>query len=241
MPKHICIYQSNVFPPLHYFNRIMNSDVWVMLEDVQLNKKVGQTRLALKLQGQEHIITIPVLGGNRVKINEASIAYHEDWMSKLKTMLNHAYGKSPYFDTIQSLAIAYIDTHHKMNSSFQSFCEQFMVDMLRRLGWQGQIISSTGIASEFKASERMAEIAYQLEGTHYLCGDEGFRQYVDMHHFRQRKLGVIVQNWKCPEYPQSKGKFLRNLSILDLIANVDMNSASQLLVAGGLEDWDAYE
>jgi len=212
-----------------------------MLDDVQLNKKVGQTRLALKLHGQEHIITIPVLGGNRVKINDASIAYHDDWMARLKTTLNHAYGKSPYFDTIQSLAIAYIETHHDTNSSFQSFCEHFTVDMLRRLGWQGQIISSTDLASEYKASERMAEIAYQLGGTHYLCGDEGFRQYVDMLHFRQRNVGVIVQNWRCPEYPQSKGKFLGNLSILDLIANVDMTRASQLLLAGGMEDWKAYE
>lgn len=241
MLKKICIYQPNVFPPLHYFNRIMNSDVWVVLDDVQLNRKVGQTRIPLKINGHEHNFIIPVLGGNRVKINAASIAYHEDWITKFKSALSHAYGKSPYFDTLWSSAVEYIDYHRQMDSSFTLFCEQFTTRMLRKLGWQGEVVSSTDLVMNMKASERIAEIVYQLKGTHYVGGGKGFEQYVDMEHFRNRNVSIIVQNWKCPEYPQSKGEFVSNLSILDLIANMSLDEGRQLLLSGGLNGWEVYK
>ncbi|MGM1048185.1 MAG: WbqC family protein [Bacillota bacterium] len=241
MLKKICIYQPNVFPPLHYFNRIMNSDVWVILEDVQLNKKVGQTRVLLKINGREHIFVIPVLGGNRVKINDASIAYHQDWISKFQLMLSHAYGKSPYFKTIWSAAVQYINHHQQLNSSFRLFCEQFTIDMLRQLGWQGEVVSSIGFEPNMKASERIAEMVYQLKGTHYVGGGKGFEQYVDLGHFRSRNLSIIVQNWKCPEYPQSNGTFVPNLSILDLMANVSLDECRELLLSGGMDGGDEYK
>jgi hypothetical protein len=50
----------------------MNSDVWVMLDDVQLNKRMGQSRFSLKVNGQLHMISIPISGGNRVKISDAA-------------------------------------------------------------------------------------------------------------------------------------------------------------------------
>lgn len=240
MDKKICVYQPNVFPPLHYFNRIMNSDIWVVLDDVQLNKKVGQTRVPLKINGLEHHFIIPVLGGNRVKINAASIAYHLDWVSKFQTMLHYAYGKSPYYQTLWSAAAGYATYHQQLNSSFVHFCEQFTTQMLRTLGWQGEVISSTGLAVDKKASERMAEIVALLHGTHYVGGGKGFEQYVNMEHFRNRNLGVIIQNWKCPEYAQSKGAFASNLSILDLIANVSLDEAREVLIAGGQNGWKEY-
>lgn len=241
MVKKICIYQPNVFPPLHYFNRIMNSDVWVVLDDVQLNKKVGQTRVPLKINGLEHNFIIPVLGGNRVKINTASIAYQPDWVSKFQTMLSYAYGKSPYFNTIWSAAAEYVDYHYRMNSSFLLFCEQFTTDLLRKLGWQGEVVSSTGLAVNMKSSERIAEMVVQLNGTKYIGGGKGFEQYVNMEHFRNRNLSIIVQNWKCPEYPQSKGDFVSNLSILDLLANVSLDEGRELLLSGGLSGWKEYK
>ncbi|MBU5350610.1 WbqC family protein [Paenibacillus lautus] len=241
MSKRICVYQPNVFPPLHYFNRIMNSDVWVMLDDVQLNKKVGQTRFSLKINGCEHLFTIPIPGGNRVKINAASIAYHHDWIHRLQSTLHHAYRKTPYFETVWSAAIDYIHHHQILNSSFQMFCEQFTLDMLRKLGWYGEIISSAGLATEFKASERIAEIVSNLEGSQYIGGGIGFELYVDLDHFRSRNLSIIVQDWKCPEYPQGKGNFVGNLSILDLISNVSLDDAKELLLAGGTSGWKRYE
>lgn len=240
MIKKICIYQPNVFPPLHYFNRIMNSDVWVMLDDVQLNRKVGQTRIPLKINGVKHNFIVPVFGGKRVKINDASISYHQDWISKFQSALSHAYGKSPYFHTLWSTAVNYIDHHHQMNSSFKVFCEHFTIGMLRQLGWQGEVVSSTGLAVNMKASERIAEIVYQLKGTHYVGGGTGFEQYVKLEHFHSRNLSIFVQNWKCPEYPQSKGKFVSNLSILDLVANVTLDEGRELLLSGGLHGWKEY-
>ncbi len=240
MRRKICIYQPNVFPPLHYFNRIMNSDAWVMLDDVQINKKVGQTRLLLKVNGLEHTVTIPVLGGNRMKINEAAIPYSQ-WVAKFNKTLDIAYGKSPFYDTLQSVIIEYTELHQRLNTDFRRFCEQFTLSMLRRLGWQGEVVSSEGLAEDKKASERMAEISFRLNGTHYVCGNEGFRQYLNLDHFRNRNLAVMVQQWSCPEYPQSGGSFLQNLSIIDLVANVGIEGARERLVSRGTDGWDMYE
>ena len=241
MLKKICVYQPNVFPPLHYFNRIMNSDVWIMLDDVQLNKKVGQTRIPLKVNGREHNFIVPVLGGNRINIKDAYIAYNQDWISKFQSTLSHAYGKCPYYKTMCSAAVEYISHHQQMNSSFKLFCEQFTISLLRQLGWQGDVVSSAGLAADMKSSERIAEMVYQLNGTHYIGGGKGFEQYVDLAHFRNRNLSIIVQDWACPAYSQSKGAFVPNLSILDLMANVSLDQCRELLLNGGMDRWKEYK
>ncbi|QMV40790.1 WbqC family protein [Cohnella cholangitidis] len=240
MVKKICIYQPNVFPPLHYFNRIMNSDAWVMLDDVQINRKVGQSRFSLKVNGLKHTISVPLRGGNRMRIDEAAIRY-DDWIAKFHRTLDHAYGRSPFIGTVRSIAGDYIELHQTKNTDFRQFCEQFTLDMLRKLGWQGETISSAGLANDLKASERMSEMVSLLHGTHYVCGNEGFLRYLDIVHFRSRNLALIVQDWRCPEYPQSQGAFVNNLSILDLIANVGIDGARERLVSGGTNGWRTYD
>jgi hypothetical protein len=218
----------------------MNSDVWVILHDVQLNKKVGQTSFTVKLNGKKHMISIPVSGGNRVKINHAVIPYSDNWIRTIQMTLHHAYSKSPYYAAAVEAA-DYLRLHQRLNTPFSVFCEQFTLDMLRRLGWQGSAVGSMGLAVELKASERMAEIASLVNGTHYLCGKEGFTNYLNVSDFRKRNLIIKVQEWNCPEYAQSFGTFLPNLSILDLLANVEMKKARKILLSGGTTGWSEYE
>ncbi|MFC3344585.1 WbqC family protein [Paenibacillus abyssi] len=238
--KKICIYQPNVFPRLHYFNRILNSDVWVMLDDVQLNRRVGQTCFAVKLNGRKHTIVVPVFGGNRVNIKDAVISYDLKWIAKAQKTMEHAYGKRPYFERIRALTASYFNHHRWNGADFRLFCEQFTLDMLRKFGWQGVVMSSSGLAGSVKASERMAEITLQLRGTHYVCGKEGYQNYLNLQDFRSRKLSIYVQEWKSPVYPQGKGDFIANLSILDLLTNVDLEEARKLLVSDGMKEWKEY-
>ncbi|WP_164821737.1 WbqC family protein [Paenibacillus koleovorans] len=239
----VCVYQPNVFPPLHYINRILNSDIWVMLDDVQLNKRVGQTSFELKVNGVRHLCSIPVGGGGRIGIQHAKILYDSHWTAKLQKLLCHAYRKSAYFDRhIKPLTIEYLTAQERGQADFRRFCANWMTDFLAQLGWKGAILSAyeLGLVPEMKASERMAAMVKEVGGTHYVCGMEGYRRYLSLDHFRNRDLSVLVQNWSCPVYPQTKGPFLPNLSVLDLLAHLDLESAMKVLLSGGTENWPVF-
>lgn len=240
MTKKVCIYQPNVFPPLHYMQRIYQSDMWVMLDDVQLNKKVGQTQFNIKMNDAKHRISVPVSGGNRVLINEAKISVTDDWLNSTIKTLQHAYHKAPYYHLIESLIIDHIRFHKDLYNDFAFFTEAFTLDLLKSLGWEKEFVSSADLAPELKGSERMAEITKLCEGTHYVCGSAGYMGYIDKGHFRERDVKVLVQDWKCPRYAQQGKGFVANLSVVDAIANMGLTGLKHLLERGGTDEWKEY-
>lgn len=109
----IAIYQPRYFPQLHYFNRAINSDVFVILDCAQYTKalvhnvngkkerhKSYQSDTVLKLPDGEHFLTIPVKHDGLLPINETLLDYSSDWARRHIATIASAYGKSPNFSKV---------------------------------------------------------------------------------------------------------------------------------------------
>lgn len=108
----VTIYQPQYFPRLHYFNRIMNSDVFVILDSAQYTKslvhfgdvkkrhKSYQADCVIKKPEGEFFLTVPVKHGGLKAISEVEIDYAQNWIFRHLSTIKAAYGKSFYYNTI---------------------------------------------------------------------------------------------------------------------------------------------
>ena len=74
---------------------------------------------------------------------------------------------------------------------------------------------------------RLVEIVKRVGGDVYIAGSGG-KDYMDLDVYKKAEIGVEFQEFSHPEYPQLFGKFLSNLSIVDLIFNTGERSIEYL-------------
>jgi hypothetical protein len=107
------VYQPQFFPRLHYVNRVLDSDVFVILASAQYTKamthhledgrrerrKTYQSHTPIKHHDGEHLITLPVSSpGRRATLEEMQPQADGKWCAKYGNTLTAAYARTPYFD-----------------------------------------------------------------------------------------------------------------------------------------------
>ena len=74
----VSINQPGYLPWMGFFKRIISSDIFVFLDDVQYIKKDWQNRNKIRISQGWQWLTVPV-AKNKDKLNEIQIDYSENW------------------------------------------------------------------------------------------------------------------------------------------------------------------
>lgn len=217
MGNTIVVYQPGYFQPLHYYARVWGSDVFVLLNSAQLNRRAGQARARLKGRRTEVMITVPVRGGNRVLIKDAIPDYEQGWVDKHLKTIEQVYGKAPCFDSVFSWVERLLKEAEDGNWSLGMIGQTQAQEILYRLGWKGTLVEESEPSRFEDASDWMLEIVKKVGGDTYVCGRVAYEEYVNVEKFAQQGVEVVVQEWECPVYKQlgRREDFVPNCSILD--------------------------
>jgi hypothetical protein len=115
--------QPQYFPRLHYFARMMESDLFVFRDDVQFvrNHKYPdgtrgvsyQAHTPIKSAQGTYLLTVPVTNG-MASLNVTAVAYDQQWARKHLNVLRNSYTKSPTF------ARLFPELEHLLSKRFSS-------------------------------------------------------------------------------------------------------------------------
>jgi hypothetical protein len=216
----ISIHQPHFFPWFGYFDKIINSDVFVLYDDVQFEKNYFQNRTLIKnLKGEKHWFGIQVQKASlSTNINDIMIASVFKPSSVLD-MLSQNYRKAPYFkDYFSSISDILLDN----NISLCDVNYKSLKFILKLLEVNTQIIVSSDL--EIVADEpnrKIVEICNKLNANTYLAG-QGGKNYMDQELFRQNNINIIWQDFdpNTITYEQINGEFIAGLSIIDALFNI---------------------
>jgi len=219
--KVVSIHQPNYIPWLGYFDKIAQSDAFVILDDVQYVKgTVSNRNKILSSNGKELLLSVPVKisKGSQLKYNEIEISYQEKWQNKHLATIKNNYRKSPYFNDYFESFEKIIKEKHSSLSSLNTKLILWAVDAL---GIDTKIFISSGIEGEKgKNNELNLFLVKALNGTHYLSGN-GAKKYNDESVFKKGGVELLYQDYTPRPYQQLYGdEFLENLSVLDAIFNL---------------------
>lgn len=104
----ITIYQPQYFPRLHYFNRLLDADIFVILDSAQYVKslthegerrerhKSYQSDTPVKSPQGVQLLTVPVKHSGKRPIAETEVEYGQKWQARHVGCVRNYYTKAPY-------------------------------------------------------------------------------------------------------------------------------------------------
>ena len=95
------IMQPTYLPWAGYFSLIDSVELFVFLDDVQIERQSWQTRNRVCIGGREQMLTVPVKKtGLLTQIRDARVNDAANWRKKHQKSLHQAYGGAPFGEMI---------------------------------------------------------------------------------------------------------------------------------------------
>lgn len=88
--------------------------------------------------------------------------------------------------------------------------------------------------STLSANQKILALCKEVGATEDYCGGTAIASYFNEQIFTRAGIKTTVQDWKCKNYPQmfmSRAGFIPNLSIIDLLLNIELLQARAILLA----------
>jgi len=209
-----CVHQPQFIPYLGFFNKVLQCDVYVVLDDVKATNNDFTNRNRLKSPQGLYWITIPVKKKKSI-IKEMEISYKIPWISKhLKSLTQ--YGRTPFFNSF------YLDIEKiykkKQWELVMDIDMEFLKWLFNLLEINVEIVYSSNLNAKSTKTQHLVDICKEIGADAYLSGIGG-KNYLDLTLFEKESIKVDFKNFKHPVYPQRFGGFIENLSIIDLLFN----------------------
>ena len=223
--KKIAILQSNYIPWKGYFDLIAAVDEFVLYDDVQFTKNDWRNRNKIKTSHGLEWLSIPVGHNIHRQIREVTPSNHH-WQEKHWKSLCHNYSKAPWFKEISEIfEPLYLGTVHKNLSQLNRL---FIETICGYLGIRTAITNSWDYDFVSGRVERLIRICHQAGATDYISGPTA-QNYIDEASFSNEGIGLTWFNYgDYPVYPQSRGTFEHQVSIIDLLFNCGPDSAKYM-------------
>lgn len=214
----IGIHQPETLPWVGYFNKIMNSDMFVILDNVQFKKNNYQNRNRILSHGSINWFTVPVSLKDRLSstIIDTEISYNMDWQTRNIKQLEGAYSKCPYYNEFMP---AIIDRVRYSDSYIIDFNMEIIEYIMDYLGISNNLVYASDLSVDSHKSDLVLDICKHLEATTYLSGAGG-RDYLDGDKFKSQGIEVLYQSFDTTiSYTQRSEEFVPYMSIIDLLVN----------------------
>ncbi len=217
----IGIHQPNYLPYLGFFDKMQNSDIFVIYDDAQFNKEDFQHRNKIRIFSGWKWLTVPVEKKiapiNEIKINNEIMRKRYYWFEEHINIINENYNKAPYHKLyIKELEKIYMEKHYKL---LDLNCELIKF-LMKSFNINTKIIFSSELGIDLRSSEKLVNIVDALNGDIYLSGPMG-RNYLDISLFEKKGIKVEFQYFKHPIYRQQFPGYESNMSAIDALFNIN--------------------
>lgn len=242
----VAIHQPEYFSVPSYVDKLLRSDVFILLDSVQFNRASLQHRMLLLDPNFGPIWqTIPFVHAFPQRINEVRISpmHNKQWPSAHRAALHAWYCRAPFYAEIAAkLDLFFVegrDTFVCTTAAFSTFrladwlppCVNAIVnvDAAMTVGeWRGY---HAPLSTD--KTGRLVDLVQRVGGDTYLSGYTGY-SYLDLAQFDKAGIRVIRQHVEIAPYPQigSPTAFIPHLSILDMLCNVGIDDTRRRIEAG---------
>lgn len=217
----VALHQPHYMPWLGLMDKIDRSDRFVVLDNVQFERRGWQNRNYVAGSGKPILLTVPLVQGSRNdRIRDKLIDNSQKWRTRhYRALAEHCYRKAPYWsDYRDEIARLYEEEW----SSLTDLAVATTRMLMRGFGIDTPLLlaSEIGDFSGHK-SELLAQICTRAGAGTMLSGD-GARDYLEPEALRRHGIRVEWQDFRHPVYPQhSRGSadFVPRLSAIDLLLN----------------------
>jgi len=221
----ICaIMQPSYLPWAGYFNLIDQADVFVFLDDAQLQKNSWHNRNRILMNHAPHWITVPVSRTSLSQtILESMIDVQQNWKQKQVKLLRQTYSKHPFFEEILEFCAIFEENNAKNLAELNIHLARWI---MAKLDIKTRILLSSELDISGKRTDRVISILEKLEADVYLS-PKGAAEYLDADDFLNKtSIRLCLQSFEPKPYNHHRhSEFVSHLSIIDVVANIGWGSS----------------
>ncbi len=219
------ILQPTYLPWMGYFELIDSSDVFVVFDHVQFERKSWQQRNKIKTSNGVVYLSVPVQKTpQKTPICDIKISYErDDILKKHFKTIELAYKKAPYFEK-------YKPYFEKIYSKKHILLRDLNVEIIKLVCALLSINKKIVFSSELnlkdqgmQKAEKVINLCKNL-GIDHLYDAKGAEEFLDKALFQKEGILIDFQEFLHPKYPQLWGEFAPYLSVIDLLFNCGPDS-----------------
>jgi hypothetical protein len=214
----VSISQPAYLPWLGYFDRIIKSDLRIVLDHVQLGKKSMVPRNKIRTPQGWTWLTVPVSTKGRsskVTIQDVEINNEVPWGRKHWNTLQANYARAPHFENHKPF---FENVFQEPWERLLPLLENTNSYLLDALDIRTPLVRSSELDPKERKSELVLELCKKVGATTYISGPFG-RGYLDLPAFESANIEVVFHEYSHPEYRQSFDGFEPYMSIVDVLFN----------------------
>lgn len=228
----VSIHQPHFLPWLGYLHRMMQCDLFVLLDHVQFERQNFQNRVTIKTPDGPQWLSVPVLHGSRCErivdkyIDNEGKGRHR-WGARMLRTLRHAYRGAPWFQTWAA------GLERLLDGDWERLVDLDLasLELLRTaLDIDTPLLRSSMLQVRGQREDAVLEICQAVGAKAFLGGMGASRRYLDPAPFRRAGIELRWQDFEHPRYPQRApvDQFVTGISALDLIFNCGPDSRAIL-------------
>lgn len=215
------------FPTIHFYLKMILSDVFVLADNLQYSKHSLVNRTKINTAEGKQWLTVPVLTSKRgiQKINNMNIQPESNWHRKHKVALKTYYKFSPFFEHYM----------HRYESIFNSTWSSLLnldiavIEMIKKqLKINKKLFSISKLSIQNTGTKRIIELAKTFNCSKYLIFDSEV-SFVNQKSLENAGIELVIKKLNIKEYRQQFKPFTSDLSIIDLLFNIGNESLEYLL------------
>lgn len=223
------IHQPQYFPYPGFFHKLNMADVYVVMDDVQYDKRFTNRNRIIATNGWMWL-TVPInkdhkfLPNMHVEINN-DLSWRENHWKKIY----QSYANAKYF---------YLYADYLKNLYEKEWNLLFDLDFetlkktIEWLGLQINLVRESELNVKGASTERLVNVCKAIGADTYISGRDGGK-YMDEKIFEKNNLKVEHQNYTVVPYQQRLSEsFVPDLSIIDMLVNNGPNSMKIITESG---------
>jgi hypothetical protein len=217
------VHQPHFLPWKGYFNKVLQSDVFVWLHNVQYRKNYYQNRTRIRgSDSKPSWLTLPVHARLGTPIDAVRLVDPRDREGVCKT-LEQRYARAPFFaecwPALRSALRAETDLLEEID--WRSFDA-----LLGLLGGGPRIVRAGSLPDSKDPTDRLVAICREIGATRYIAG-RGGKKYMRLEPFRGAGIEILWQDY-LPDAPDED----RGLSTVDTLFHLGPSKTRAAILAG---------
>jgi hypothetical protein len=227
----VAIHQPNYLPWLGFFAKLRQSDVFVLLDDAQIQKTGSSwvNRTQILVAGRARWLTVPIARPQGVQlIRSVTIADSGGWSTSHRRMLHEAYRETSHYRILSPFLDRLFDYHRDSLLEFNIAAINAVLEILE-LSDSRKLVRASSLGVTSHGTMRLVELVKRAGGDSYLCGN-GSSGYLEQGLFQEASVRLIWQNFSEQRRTQVRAStFVPGLSVMDSLLTIGPSDTRDLL------------
>jgi hypothetical protein len=212
----VTIHQPNYLPYLGFFDKMQESDIFILYDNTQYKSEDFQNRNRIRTAKGWQWLTIPVTYTFGDQIKDVKII-DQHWRKTHWKSIEANYSRAPHFNDYKKL---FKEIYDKEWTSLAEFNIAIITAITKAMGIRTKLVRASELIPDMpsKSTDALIELCQKVGATKYISGADG-EKYLDINKFKTVGIEVEFQHYKHPEYKQVFQGFEPYMSAIDLLFN----------------------